>query len=249
MLACIIISFVLIIFKDYITKQKKFLHQDFKQEEYKSLIFRFNYLLANTLFIILPIMLSILVFSNNLATNIFKVEDEALAGIIRIAGVLVLFIGVDLFFKITLESINGSKVAFLGDIAGFLATMFYLIAIGKNELTITKILIALVLNYSILLIIHGYFSIKYVGLRLNDLLSKIIKISISAAVMLVVEIIFNKLFNMNLLILLIAIVISYVFYFAVIVAIKTYSHKDVNTLEGTISYYPVNLGLNIFSGK
>lgn len=249
MLSFIIISFCLLFYKDYIYKQKKHLHQDFKKDEQKSLVFRYNTLITNVLVILLPMMITVIIFSNDIVECLYKDCDIEYSSLLKYAGVLILFIGIDYFFKVMLESMNGSKMVLLGDLSGFAATMFYLIAIGRSELSINKILISLVLNYCITCLIHGFFSMRYIEIRLNDIIAKMIKVSISIIILIVVELIFSKLFSMNILILVLGIFVSYLVYYSSLIALKTYSNKDLVILEGSINYYPLHFGNKLFVGK
>lgn len=238
--------FALLMYREYISMNKKKLRTDYKKDDRKSLVSDFTILLKNAVTIVFPACLSLIIFSGSIPKCIFGCETVEAEKIVLLCGITALFAGLDIAFANALDSIGHESLSLLGRLIGFVSAGILMFAFGKREPQLSSVVIAVMLYYIVCTIVHGTFAIKDIAIRPNDILAKLIKVLIACASLSIVDVVVAKLLHVNLVILIVGIIAGYVAYVVTLVLIKGVSKKDIQGMSGALLYYPLTFAGNIF---
>ena len=86
-------------------------------------------------------------------------------------------------------------------------------------------------------VFHGVFAVRSVGFKYNDLVVKAIKVLIAAVPMLIIDFIFNKFLAINYAVGVISMFVGYLIFAIVLVLIRGLNQKEINNMQGTMSYF------------
>ena len=81
---------------------------------------------------------------------------------------------------------------------------------------------------------------------MNDIVARLIKVGIASVVLILFDFIFSKVIPTNALVLIITFLLGYVIYLLLLMALKTFSSKDISGMSGSLLYYPISLLAGLF---
>lgn len=245
---CVIVV-ALLSFKEFADTYRKKLRSDYRKDEKKAVNSRFNMFLKNGITIIVPVALSVIMYAEGIARFIFGCEFEAIKGIMIWSGIIIFLNGIDLIFSKSLDALGRDSLTFMGRLAGFVCAMIVILSAEKNGAKISYIMIALFIEILIAVIIHGFFALKDVSVRINDIIAKLIKVGISSLIMIVINLILSRFLAKNLILLLVCMLIGYASYLVSFVLIRGINQKEVQGMVGSLTFYPMSLLTNIIDLK
>lgn len=247
----ITIIIIFLFFKDYVEEYRKRIRISFSKEaeNRNAVVSSFNSVLMSGITIIFPASFTVIVFSSKIANLICGCDNDFSKGILIWGGIIILFKGIDIVFAKCLDAVRSDSVVFLGRIVGFICALLLLIVSGKTGSKISMVMTALTVDIIVATIIHGYFAFMRIGIYLNDIIAKLIKVAISVIGMIIVDLLLSKFLAKNFILLLLSIVIGYSVYLLIFVLLRGATQKEVNKLSGTLMYYPLTIFNNMLGAK
>lgn len=244
------IVFVFLLFKDYVEEYRKKIRISFSKEaeNRNAVVSSFNSVFMSGMVLIFPAAFTIIVYAGNISQYIMGCDNSFSKGIMIWAGVIVLFKGIDIVFAKCLDAVRSDSVVFLGRIIGFVCALLLLIVASKSGAKISMVMTALTIDIIVASIIHGYFAFMRIGIYINDIIAKLIKVSACIIAMVIIDLILARFFAKNILFLIISIIVGYIVYLVPLVIIRGVTQKDISKLSGTLMFYPLSL-LNSFFGN
>lgn len=244
--AFVVFFVALMCFKKYAGLYRKKLRVDFKKDDKKSLVSDFNILLKNAMVVAIPMSLTIMTLSGNIAVAFFGCERESAGKMLLQVGILVLFACFDYLFAEVLECIGHDMLGFACRAVGFVLSLIMALSLNSKDFNITFVVTALLIGYGVCAVMGCSFVVRFMKLRTNDIVARLVKVVIASGILVVVDIIFAKLIPANAIAVIIAVFVGYVFYMLVLMASKAFSTKDIQGLKGSLLYYPLTLLGNVF---
>lgn len=245
----IIIGTIIAIFIEFVDRECKKIRVDVAHEEHKNVRQRATYLLKNTVILLLPMTLMLVISSTAIANILFGGRVSLGAEMLRKGGIVLLLAGISYMCKNVFNSIRISRYSILGSASAMVVTLLCAGAmIGKGDEP-TGLVIAYVIGYmieSLVLLIVFY---RMIGFDLIDIGIRMGKIIISAGIFAGMLAILDHFIVMNILFMIIAILISYAAYALTLVVLKGVGSRDINSLKGTLIYYPLVFVGNIFVNR
>lgn len=225
---------------EYISAYRNKLRSDYKKDEIKNYTSSLNMLLKNSLLLVMPFACSCMCYSKGIASVVFVNSDEIAYKLVIIAGICLIFAGLDKVTKAILASSGYSKLIFVGNIVGFLSSVLYcLIAAGADADGI-KIGTGLIIYFALCFIAHMIPVIRNMTIRYNDLLARMAVCGIASILLVILDMILARFLNMNLLILVLCVLCGYIIYIISLMALHGVNSRDIKSLRGTVIYYPLN---------
>ncbi|MCR4749578.1 MAG: hypothetical protein K5877_07320 [Lachnospiraceae bacterium] len=222
------------------------LKSGFKKEDRKGVTTRFNSYAKNVVIIVIPLFITMLIMAGAVSGGIFKASSDEITKLGMLASLIFLFSSLDAFFYAGLRATGFDTIGFLGEIAGFVLALVYVLMSSRSGIKMSIFVVSLIIFFAAAMLIHGFFALSNIGLRSYDLGAKTIKVIISALPMLIVELLLVKLVTMNVLIIAITVLVGYLLYFLILVLTRGMNQKELGGLQGAFIYYPINFFMGMF---
>lgn len=235
------ILFAFVLFAEYIAKEKSRLHTDYRRDEYKMIVTRTQYLIKNTVFMLIPPTMILTFLSTSVAKVLFKGQSELASSYLKTGGCILLLAGLAFALCNICSAYDKEKRVWLVQGVALVSQVIFLLA-GFS----TKAGDSMLILYSFYL----YFGIQIVLLMviiygtarvdLLDILLKIGKYGVAGIIMMVLYMILEKFLTMNILLLFLSVFLGYLLYYLTLLALHGISKKDEAALKRTLNYYPVH---------
>lgn len=245
----IVIAMPMAFFIDFVDKEKKKLRADFNKEEHKNLRTRAGYLIKNAIYIIVPIGVSAIVLAKPIVMIFFGGKMSLGVTLVRQGGIVIILGGLTYTCKSILRSVSLEMYSLVTSLAGYVAMLVFLLPASKSAFNINMLVIALVVYYLVQMICSGLLVYRMLGIFVIDIGVKAAKVIAGSVGLMIVELILDKLIVMNILFLLIAVIAGYILFFVIVSILKGINRKDINSLKGTLIYYPSFYFGNMFGGR
>lgn len=219
---------------------------DFRKEDRKSVLARFTTFTKAASVSVLPVFITLVAFNKPVCKLVFNNNFDDITALFIVSAFVFLVAAADKVLSIGLEAVNMSLSIFLGNVVGFIVQMVFVLAVSKTGLTITSAACGVLFYYIVCFVVHLVFALRDINLKLNDLLAKLIKVSIAALPMLVIDLILAKFVTMNYIIIVISVVVSYLIYSVILTAIRGMNQKDINSMQGSMLYGLFSILASVF---
>ncbi len=245
----IVIGFFMALFVEFIDRECKKIRQDAAREEHKNVRSRASYLLKNTMILLLPVTFIVIIMPKALCGIFFAGRLTAGAKILRLGGVALLFGGISYMCKAVFTSIDLKRYSILGSLIGFIGTIIPAGAMIGSEGGIESLAIAFVIGLLIESVVMLVIFYRMLSFDLIDIGIRIGKIFGAALIFAGMIAILDHFIVMNIIFLLIALAIAYAAYTVTLLVLKGVGIRDINSLKGTLIYYPLLFAGNIFLNR
>ena len=236
-----LLVFVFMIIVPYIAysnREKRKVKNDVAKEEHKTVRMRTLYYIKNTMFMILPATATVI----SLAKPIVGVFCDGLMNegvvILRKGGILILLIALSICFRNILKSVGQELLFYAGQGVSFVAMLVFLYSSLNVNTDISYVVLALIIYYLALDVISGFLAIRMVGLNVYDLGIRVGKIIAATLLLVLIEAMIDKFMILSWPLFILTVVIGYVVFYVACGFLGCITIKDVNSLKGTINYYP-----------
>lgn len=231
--------FVIIVpYMAYSNREKRKVKNDVAKEEHKTVRMRSLYYIKNTMFMILPATATMI----TLAKPIVGVFCSGLMNegvvILRKGGILILLIALSICFKNILKGIGQELLFYAGQGISFVTMLVFLYSSLNVNTDISYVVLALVIYYLALDVITGFLAIRMVGLNIYDLGIRVGKPIGAVLLLVLIEAMIDKFMILSWPLFILTVAVGYVVYFVACGFLGCITIKDVNSLKGTITYYP-----------
>lgn len=231
--------FVIIVpYMAYSNREKRKVKNDVAKEEHKTVRMRSLYYIKNTMFMILPATATMI----TLAKPIVGVFCSGLMNegvvILRKGGILILLIALSICFKNILKGVGQELLFYAGQGISFVTMLVFLYSSLNVNTDISYVVLALVIYYLALDVITGFLAIRMVGLNIYDLGIRVGKPIGAVLLLVLIETMIDKFMILSWPLFILTVAVGYVVYFVACGFLGCITIKDVNSLKGTITYYP-----------
>ena len=231
--------FVIIVpYMAYSNREKRKVKNDVAKEEHKTVRMRSLYYIKNTMFMILPATATMI----TLAKPIVGVFCSGLMNegvvILRKGGILILLIALSICFKNILKGVGQELLFYAGQGISFVTMLVFLYSSLNVNTDISYVVLALVIYYLALDVITGFLAIRMVGLNIYDLGIRVGKPIGAVLLLVLIEAMIDKFMILSWPLFILTVAVGYVVYFVACGFLGCITIKDVNSLKGTITYYP-----------
>lgn len=231
---------------EYIVAYRNKLKTDFKKDEIKNFTAALNMMLKNIILLVLPFACSVMCYCKGISNVIYHNNAEDGYKLVIVAGVCLIFAGIDRGFRAVLAASGYSNAILLGNVVGVLSASLYGFLVAGPELTAAKLGIGFIIYFVCLCIIHAITVFRHMTIRYNDILARLAVASIASIVLVILDVILARFLNMNLMILIICYLCGYVIYIVSLLALHGVNGRDIRSLKGTIIYYPLDFVGGLF---
>lgn len=235
------VYFVLILFGEYVGKEKHKLHIDYRKDEMKTMVVRTQYMIKNTFFMLIPPTMILVFLSETVAKVIFKGQSVLATTYLKTGGSLLIFAGLAFVLCSIIGAYDKEKTVWLIQGIAFVSQLLFVLAgFGKNDGDSMLILYSFYLYFGIQICLLFVLLYSIARVDLLDILLKLGKYGVAGIVMMVLFIILDKFVTMNLLFLFLSVFLGYLLYYLTLIALHGISKKDEAALKRTLNYYPVH---------
>ncbi len=235
------VLFVLIIFAEYIGKEKHRLHIDYRKEEAKTMVVRTQYMIKNTFFMLIPPTMILVFLSESVAKTIFNGQSVLAASYLKIGGSLLLLAGLAFALCNIISAYDRERSVWLIQGISFVSQVIFVLAgFGKNGGDSMLILYSFYLYFGIQICLAFIMMYSIARVDLLDILLKIGKYGVAGIIMMILFSILERFVTMNLLLVFLSIFLGYLLYYLTLIALHGISKKDEAALKRTLNYYPVH---------
>jgi len=231
------IAFVLLAFEEYIAKEKYMLHVDFNREEKRNVVLRSQYMIKNTGFLLLPIVIMLLVVTEPFLRILYSGDATVAINSFRLCIPLLFLLGLCVVLKGILSALGEKKASFIISAAAFLAHIIFALLFHDS---MEKIFYAVYVFSFIHIAGHLVWMQRIIRMDWVDVVVKYLKVMLSCLAVTILEFILNHFVTMNAFLLVLSIVLGYFVFYVVMVLLRGISKKDATSLKGTIAYVPVS---------
>ena len=236
----LICSFPICIYQEYLNSEKIKLHNDFMKEESKNIRIRSQYIIKNCLFLLLPATAVIITLANPIVKIFFDGKMEMAVKMLYYGGVLILLVGATLSLKCILSGIQKNFTIMINSLIASILALLFSLLLNRYHIDVFNIVYSLLIYYFLntFLLILAY--IKVVPINMQDMIGRIIKIVISTVMLIICELILDKLLVMNVFLLFLCILIGYVIYISINILMRGLNKKDIQSLKDSFIYIPLS---------
>ncbi len=228
------------LFKEFVGKEKLRLHNDYVKEETKNVKIRAQYLVKNSLFILLPITVMVLTLAKPIVMIFFGGHMKMGVMALRCGGILILLAGMTMSLKAILISIGKDTTVLLSSLTSMLASMIFAVVTFKTNQSIEVYILTFVLYYTVNLLLTFSFVFRQLRISLFEFRAKLIVMMIATVIVAVLELVLDYLLVMNVLWLLFSIILGYVVYYAIHFLLRAISKRDETSLKESFCYIPIH---------
>lgn len=235
------VLFVLILFGEYIGKEKHRLHIDYRKDETKTMVVRTQYMIKNTFFMLIPPTMIMVFLAEPFAKVFFKGQSVLAATYFSAGGSLLLMAGLAMSLAGIVSSFDKEKMVWLVQGIAFVSQVIFVLAgFAKNAGDSMHILYSFYLYFGIQICLLFILSYSNARVDLLDVLLKLGKYGVAGIIMMVLYMILNRFVTMNLILVFLSIFLGYLLYYLTLIALHGISKKDEAALKRTLNYYPVH---------
>ncbi len=245
----IVIGLFMAFFMEFIDKECKKIRQDASHDEHKNVRTRATYLLKNTILILLPISMILVVLSKPIIAIFFGGKITLGITMLRSGGIVLILAGICYMCKSVFSSIKVGRYSVIGGICGLASTIICAGALSGMGADPDSMAIAFVIGYLIetaVLLIIFYRMMEFDAI---DMGIRVGKICVGAGIFTGLIAILDHFIIMNIAFLIIAVAIAYAAYIVTLAVIKGVTARDINSLKGTLIYYPLVFVGNLFANR
>ena len=232
---------VLIIFAEYIGKEKHRLHIDYRKDEVKTMVVRTQYMIKNTFFMLIPPTMILVFLSQSVAKVFFKGQTVLASTYLKTGGSLLLLAGFAIALCNIVRAYDKEKFVWIIQGISFVSQLLFVLAgFGKNSGDSMVILYSFYLYFGIQICLLFVLMYSIARVDLLDILLKLGKYGVAGIIMMILFIILERFVTMNLILVLLGIFLGYLLYYLTLIALHGISKKDEAALKRTLNYYPVH---------
>lgn len=232
---------VMIIFAEYIAKEKHRLHIDYRKDEYKTMVVRTQYMIKNTLFMLLPPTMILVFLAGSIAKEFYNGQVVLASKYLHNGGCILLLAGLSYALCSIMSAFDKEKTVWVIQGGSLIAQIiFLLIGFSKSNADSMMILYSFYLYFGIQ--ICAFFVLVYTTVRLDllDIMLKLGKYGVAGIIMMILYIILEKFVSMNIFLVFLSVFLGYLLYYLTLIALHGISKKDEAALKRTLNYYPVH---------
>lgn len=228
------------LFREYVSKEKMKIHNDYNHEETKNVRIRSGYFIKNSLFILLPITTIAITLAKPIVMIFFGGHMKLGVSMLQIGGVMILLSGMTMVLKAILTAIQKETVILLYSLVAFVFTIvFAIVVFGKNT-SISMLVYSFVFYYAVSLILFAFAVYTQPRVILKDFKYRFIIMGIATALVAGVELLLDYLLVMNILWLILSVLIGYTIYIALMFILKGITKRDEQALKDSFLYLPIH---------
>ena len=245
----LVIGLFMAVFIEFADRESKKIRLDASHDEHKNVRTRATYLLKNTVLILLPISMILIVLAKPVIAIFFGGRISLGVTMLRSGGIVLLLSGICYMCKSVFSSIRVGRYSIIGGVCGLASTVICAGALSGMGAEPDSMAIAFVIGYLIetaVLLIIFYRMMEFDAI---DMGIRIGKICAGVGVLTGLIAVMDHFIIMNIAFLLIAVIIAYGAYILTLAAIKGVTARDINSLKGTLIYYPLVFVGNLFAGR
>ena len=231
--------FVIIVpYMAYSNREKRKVKNDVAKEEHKTVRMRSLYYIKNTMFMILPATATMITLAKPIVGVFCSGFMNEGVVILRKGGILILLIALSICFKNILKGVGQELLFYAGQGISFVTMLVFLYSSLNVNTDISYVVLALVIYYLALDVITGFLAIRTVGLNIYDLGIRVGKPIGAVLLLVLIEAMIDKFMILSWPLFILTVAVGYVVYFVACGFLGCITIKDVNSLKGTITYYP-----------
>ncbi len=234
----IVMAFLMIFFIEYVDRECKSIRIDISRDELKNVYTRTVYLIKNSFFILVPVALFVIIMAKPIVTIFFDGRMSLGITLLRAGGIIFLFFGLTHMCKGILNAHKMTLYSVAGSVLGLAVTIAFAFATKGTEADPLSLIYALLAGYLVQAV--AMLAVVYLHSKpdIIDIGYKLAKIFIGSALFSGVLAVMDNFLIMNPIFLIITIAVSYGVYYVTIAVLKGLTKRDINSLKGTIAYYP-----------
>lgn len=235
------ILLVLLVFGEYVSKEKHRLHIDYRRDETKTMVVRAQYMIKNAFFMLIPPTMIMVFLAGSLAKALFKGQSVLATTYIKTGGSLLLMAGIALALAGIVSAYDREKTVWLVHGISFVSqVIFVLTGFAKNNGDSMLILYSFYLCFGIRICLLFVLAYSVARMDLLDILLKLGKYGVAGIIMMVLYMILERFVTMNLILVFLSFFLGYLLYYLTLLALHGISKKDEAALKRTLNYYPVH---------
>jgi hypothetical protein len=233
--------FIFIFFGEYISKEKSRLHTDYRRDEYKMVVTRTQYMIKNTVFMMIPPTMLLTFLSTSVAKVLFKGQSVLASTYLKAGGCILLLAGLAYALSNICSAYEKEKMVWLVQGASLISQVIFLLAgFATKAGESMMILYSFYLYFGIQIVLLMIIVYGTARVDLLEILLKVGKYGVAGIIMMVLYMILEKFLTMNVLLLLLSVFLGYLLYYLTLLALHGISKKDEAALKRTLNYYPVH---------
>lgn len=244
-----VIAFPFIFFINYITREKKRIINDYNHDEHSNIRSRSGYVLKNTLYIMLPVTITVIALAKPIVMVFFGGKMAMGVTLVRKGGIVIILAAIACSARTLLNSVGLELYAAASEITGYVCLFIFMLTSVASGLNVNQLIYSLIIYYLIQALVSAFFVYRMLDIYIVDIGIKAAKVIAGTACMAIIEIVIDQALVLNLPLLLACILAGYLTYFIVIGVLKGISEKDVNSIKGTLMYYPTYLIYGFFGER
>jgi len=235
------ILLVMLLFAEYIAKEKHRLHIDYRKDEVKTMVVRTQYMIKNTFFMLIPPTMILIFLAGPVAKVFYKGQMVLATSYLKTGGCILLLAGLAYALGGIVSAYDKDKTVWLIQGVAFISQVIFLLAgFGKKGGDSMVLLYSFYLYFGIQICLLLGFVYGTARVDLLDILLKLGKYGVAGIIMMVLFMILERFVTMNLLLLFLSIFLGYLLYYLTLLALHGISKKDEAALKRTLNYYPVH---------
>lgn len=239
----------LVYFIEYVERERRRIRSDHSKEERKNIRIRAGYLLKNTMYIMLPVCATAITLAKPIVMIFFGGRMSLGVVMVRQGGIVILLAALCYSLRAILKGVKLQLYGTIAALIGFVAMIAFLMSSISSGVNINLLVYSVIVYYLIQVMALCVLVYKMEELLIFDIGIKWAKVAVGTSILIIAEAVLDKFIVMNVAFLLLTLAISYALYFAAMGVLKGLSKKDINSLKGTLSYYPSYIAANLFDGR
>lgn len=233
--------FVLLIFVEYIGKERHRVHIDYRKDEVKVMTMRSQYMIKNSFFMLIPPTMFFIFLSAPIANVLFAGQTTLSAKYLQTGGAILILAGLAIALNAILRAFDRTVISWgIQGISLFVQLLFLLVSYSKASGNSMMILYSGYIYYGIQVVVCLVLLLKVIRLDFLDILMKLGKYGVAGIIMMILFMILDKFITMNIFLLLLSLFFGYLLYYLSLLALHGISKKDEAALKRTLNYYPVH---------
>jgi len=233
--------FIIIVFSDYISRERHRLRVDYRKDEIKIMTVRAQYMIKNSLFMLIPPTMILIFLANPIAKVLYSGQRELTVKYLQTGGALLLLIGIVYAMSNILKAFEKEILVWLVQGSSVIAqAAFLLIGFSNAKGDSMMVIYSFYFYYTIQLVIFMALILQQVRLDVLDILMKLGKYGVAGIIMMILFMILDKFITMNIFLFMLSVFFGYLLYYLTLIALHGISKKDEAALKKTLNYYPVH---------
>ena len=244
-----VLAVPLILFSEYVSRERKRIRTEYNHDEHNMLRLRAGNLLKNTLYMMIPATATIIILSKPIVYIFFGGKMSLGATLVAKGGIVLILIAISSSCRAMLRAVELDIYAAVSILAGYVAMFIFMLTSISSGLNINLMVYSLIIFYLIQAAVTAFLIYRMIDVYIIDIAIKAGKVLAATLCMGIVMAIIDKFFVLNAILLPITVIIGYVVYFVVIGIIQGVNEKELKSLQGTLTYYPTYIVLNILGNR